>query len=54
MLYEKAVRTGCNVGILTDFDISGIAMCIKIPWAIKLGIDNKTVYNLELTAEELR
>ena len=42
MLCEKAVRRRYNVRILTDFDISGIAMCIKIPWAIKLGIDNRT------------
>jgi hypothetical protein len=54
MLCEKAVKRGCNVGILTDFDISGIAMCIKIPWATRLGINERTVYRLGLTEEELR
>ena len=38
----KGSKKEYNVRILTDFDISGIAMCIKIPWAIKLGIDNRT------------
>ena len=54
MSCEKAVRRGCNVGILTDFDISGIVMCINIPWATRLGIDERTVYDLGLTEEELR
>ena len=54
MLCKKAAERGCNVGILTDFDISGIAMCLKIPWAIRIGIDLSTVYALNLSREELR
>ena len=54
MLCEKAVARGCNVGILTDFDISGILMCLRIPWATRIGIDEMTVYSLGLTEEELR
>lgn len=53
-LCEQAVKRGCNVAILTDFDISGIAMCLKIPWATRIGIDESTVYALELTENELR
>ncbi|GEM_PF-2719814 len=54
MLCEKAVRRGCNVGILTDFDISGIAMCINIPWATRIGIDERTIYDLGLTEKQIK
>ena len=54
ILCEKAVARGCNVGILTDFDISGILMCLRIPWATRIGIDEMTIYSLGLTEEELR
>ncbi|MGA9936131.1 MAG: hypothetical protein WBP83_13525 [Nitrososphaeraceae archaeon] len=54
MLCEKAVRRGCNVALLTDFDISGIAMCINIPWAIRIGIDTNTVNALGFTKEQIR
>jgi hypothetical protein len=54
ILCKKAVARGCNVGILTDFDISGLLMCLRIPWATRIGIDEKTVYSLELTEQELR
>jgi hypothetical protein len=54
MLCEKAAARGCNVGILTDFDIPGILMCLRIPWARRIGIDEKAIYSLELTEKELR
>jgi hypothetical protein len=54
ILCKKAVARGCNIGILTDFDISGVLMCLRIPWATRIGIDERTVYSLELTEQELR
>jgi hypothetical protein len=54
MLCKKAESRGCNVGILTDFDISGTAMCINIPWATRIGIDEQTIYKLGLTEDGLR
>ncbi|MGC1133651.1 MAG: hypothetical protein WA941_12575 [Nitrososphaeraceae archaeon] len=54
MLCEKAKKRGCNVALLTDFDISGIAMCINVPWAIRIGIDANTINTLGFTKEQIR
>lgn len=54
VLCQKASDRGCNAALLTDFDISGIAMCINIPWATRIGIDAQTISSLGLTDEERR
>jgi hypothetical protein len=55
MLCKKASdERNCNIAILTDFDISGIAMCLKIPWAVRIGIDETTISSLGLTEDERR
>lgn len=53
-LCERAHGLGCNVAILTDFDISGVKMCMQIPYAKRIGVDLKLVRRLNLTSEELR
>jgi hypothetical protein len=54
MLCEEAKERGCNVALLTDFDISGIAMCINIPWATRIGIDDSTIRHFGFNEEQIR
>lgn len=54
MICERATRRRCNIAMLTDFDISGIAMCINIPWGIRIGIDSSTINAFDFSREQIR
>lgn len=54
MLAEEAVGYDCNLGLLTDFDASGVTMGLKIKGSFRLGADLQMVEDLGLNIEKLQ
>jgi hypothetical protein len=44
---------GCNIAILTDFDVSGLILATKVPRAYRIGIDFETLDDLGLDIEDV-
>ena len=53
VLSKKSVKEGCNIAILTDFDVSGLILATKVPGAYRIGIDFETLNDLGLDIEDV-
>lgn len=57
-LAKLASEKGCNIAILTDFDVSGLLIFLKvrklIPDIERIGVDFKTIEDLGLREEDVR
>jgi hypothetical protein len=53
VLSKKSEKEGCNIAILTDFDVSGLILATKVPGAYRIGIDFETLDDLGLDIEDV-
>jgi hypothetical protein len=53
VLSKKSDKEGCNIAILTDFDVSGLILATKVPGAYRIGIDFETLNDLGLDIEDV-
>jgi hypothetical protein len=53
MLSSLSKQQGCNVAILTDFDVSGLLLARKVPDIYRIGIDFDTLEYLRLESSEV-
>ena len=53
ILSRKSEKEGCNIAILTDFDVSGLILATKVPGAYRIGIDFETLDKLGLDIEDV-
>jgi hypothetical protein len=53
ILSRKSDKEGCNIAILTDFDVSGLILATKVPKAYRIGIDFETLDDLGLNIEDV-
>jgi hypothetical protein len=53
MLSSLSKQQGCNVAILTDFDVSGLLLAKKVPDIYRIGIDIDTLEYLRLDSGEV-
>jgi hypothetical protein len=53
ILSRKSDKEGCNIAILTDFDVSGLILATKVPKAYRIGIDFETLDELGLNIEDV-
>jgi hypothetical protein len=53
ILSKKSDKEGCNIAILTDFDVSGLILATKVPGAYRIGIDFETLDNLGLDIKDV-
>ena len=51
MLSNLSKENGCNVAILTDFDVSGLLLARKVPGVFRIGIDFGTLDYFHLNAK---
>jgi hypothetical protein len=51
VLSKKSDKEGCNIAILTDFDVSGLVLASKVPRAHRIGIDFETLDDLGVDIE---
>jgi hypothetical protein len=52
-LAEIASKYGCNIAILSDFDIYGLTICSKIPGVYRIGISFETLRYFNLNLEDV-
>ena len=52
-LSELSKENGCNVAILTDFDVSGLLLATKVSHVYRIGIDFGTLQYLGIEAKEV-
>jgi hypothetical protein len=52
-LSELSKDSGCNVAILTDFDVSGLLLATKVSYVYRIGIDFDTLQYLGIEAKEV-
>jgi hypothetical protein len=53
ILSKKSEKEGCNIAILTDFDVSGLILATKVPEAYRIGVDFETLDDLGLDIEDV-
>jgi 5S rRNA maturation endonuclease (ribonuclease M5) len=53
MLSSLSKENGCNVAILTDFDVSGLLLARKVPGVFRIGIDFDTLDYFRLKPEDV-
>jgi len=53
MLSSLSKQQGCNVTILTDFDVSGLLLARKVPDIYRIGIDFDTLEYMRLDSSEI-
>jgi hypothetical protein len=53
MLSSLSKENGCNVAILTDFDVSGLLLARKVPGVYRIGIDFDTLNYFRLNLEDV-
>ena len=53
MLSNLSKENGCNVAILTDFDVSGLLLARKVPGVFRIGIDFDTLDYFRLKPEDV-
>lgn len=53
MLSNLSKKNGCNVAILTDFDVSGLLLARKVPGVYRIGIDFDTLDYFNLKREDV-
>lgn len=53
MLSNLSKKNGCNVAILTDFDVSGLLLARKVPGVYRIGIDFNTLYYFGLKRKDV-
>ena len=53
ILSKKSDKEGCNIAILTDFDVSGLILATKVPGAYRIGIDFETLNDLGLDIKDV-
>jgi hypothetical protein len=53
MLSNLSKKNGCNVAILTDFDVSGLLLARKVPGVYRIGIDFTTLDYFRLKPEDV-
>jgi hypothetical protein len=53
MLSSLSKQQGCNVAVLTDFDVSGLLLARKVPYIYRIGIDFDTLEYLRLDSSEV-
>ena len=53
MLSNLSKENGCNVAILTDFDVSGLLLARKVPGVFRIGIDFATLDYFHLKREDV-
>ena len=53
VLSKKSKKEGCNIAILTDFDVSGLILATKVHGAYRIGIDFETLNDLGLDIEDV-
>lgn len=52
-LAQIADKHGCNIAIITDLDIYGLTIVIKIPNVYRIGINFKTLEHFGLNFENV-
>jgi hypothetical protein len=53
ILSEQASKNGCNIAILTDFDVSGLLIANNIPNVYRIGIDFDTLDYFNLSPSQV-